>query len=133
MQAHGIGCTLGVPSVKTEEAQNTQIIFRDALVRIADEADPARDEISKTADVIVYLAVRRQRQRIDGEIAPRGVDDPVPAEHDLGLAAVSFDVASQRRHFEGLAGDQDGDGAVLDAGGNGLPACRFDAPHDFIR
>ena len=133
MQARGIGCTLGVPSVKTEEAQNTQIIFGDALVRIADEADPARGEIGQTADVIVYLTVRRQRQGIDGEIAPRGVGDPIPAEHDLGLPAVSFDVAPQRRHFEGLAGDRDGDGAVLDAGGNGPPACRFDAPHDFIR
>ncbi len=133
MQALGIGRALAIPSVKTKEAQDAQIIFGDALCRIADEADPARGEIGETVDIIVQLTVRRQRQRIDREIAPHGVGDPVPTEHNLGLAAIGFDVTPQRCHFERFAGDQDGDGAMLNSGGNDLPARRFDAPHDLIR
>jgi hypothetical protein len=133
VQALGIGRALAVPGVKTEKAQDAQIIFGDPLRRITDEADPARGEVGETVNIIVQLAVRRQRQRIDREIAPHGVGDPVPAEHNLGLAAIGFDITPQRCHFERFVRNQDGDGAMLDAGGNGLPARRFDAPHDLIR
>ena len=133
MQALRIGHALAVPCVKTEEAQDAQIIFGDALRRIADKADPVRGEVGEPLDIIVQLAVRRQRQRIDREIAPHGISDPVPAEHDLGLAAIGFDVAPQCCHFERFTGNEDGDGAVFDAGGNGFPACCFDAPHDLVR
>ena len=55
MQALGIGRALAVPRVKTEEAQDAQIIFGDALRRIADKADPARGEVGETLDIIVQL------------------------------------------------------------------------------
>jgi len=66
--------------VKAEEAQDAQIIFGDALRRIADEADPANGEVGKPSDIIVQLAVRRKRKRVDREIAPRGIREPIPAE-----------------------------------------------------
>ena len=65
-------------------------------------------------------------------LAPLGIHGPVAAEHDLGLAAVSFDVLAQRRDFKRLAVDDDGDGAMLDARRNRFPAGGGDAAHDFV-
>ena len=119
----GVGMAAGaVGGVKAEEAQDAQVIFRDALCRIADEAHAPRRQIVEPADVIVDRAVARGRQRVDGEIAPLGVDLPVAAEGDLGVAAVGFDVLAQRGHLERMLLDDDGDGAVLDAGRHRLEA-----------
>ena len=70
----GIGMIAGaIGGVKAEEAQDAQIVFRDALARIADEAHAARGEIGEPADIVVDRAVARRRQRVDGEVAPLGV------------------------------------------------------------
>ena len=93
-EACGVGMIAGaVGGMKAEEAQDAQIVFRDALGRIADEAHAPRRQIGKPADIIVDRAVAGGRQRVDGEIAPLGVGPPVAAEGDLGVAAIGFHVA----------------------------------------
>ena len=67
----------------------------------------------------------RSGKRVDGEVAPLGVGAPVAAEGDARLAAEGFDVLAQRRHLDRLMLDDDGDGAVLDAGRDGLAAGRL--------
>src|SRR5665213_3628661 len=102
-----------VGGVKPEEAQDSQIVFLDALPRHADEMHAPFGEIRKPADIIVDRAVARCRQRVDGKIAPLGVGLPVAAEGNLGVAAVGLDVAAQRGHFERMLVDDHGDGAVV--------------------
>ena len=102
--------------MKAKEPQDAQIIFFDPPLRIADEAHATRGDVVKAADIIVHHAVGRSRQRIDREVAPLGVGAPVAPERDARLAAERFDVLAQRRDFERMMIDDDGDGAVLDAG-----------------
>ena len=122
-----------IGGVEAEEAQDTQIVFLDALLRIADEAHAPRVEIGEPADIIVDRAVARSRQRVDGEIAPLGVHLPVAAEGDLGVAAVGLHVLAQRGHLERVFVDDDGDGAVLDAGRHRLETGGGNAPHHLFR
>ena len=89
---------------------------------VADEAHAPRLEIGKPADIVVHGAVARDRQRIDGEVAPLRIRLPVAAERDLGLAAEGLDILAQRRHFERPAVDHHRDRAVLDAGRHRLEA-----------
>ena len=133
VQSRGVGMVLAVPGVKAKKPQDTQIVFGDPRRRLADEAHAPRRDIGDAADIIENPAVGGDGQRIDGEIAPLGVGPPIPAEHDLGLAAIGLDVLPQRRNFERLAVDDDGDGAVVDTGGNRFPAGRLDAAHDLFR
>ena len=105
VQSRGIGMTLPVPGVEAKKPQNAQIVFGDARRRLADEPHAPRRDIGDAADIVVNPAVGRSRQRIDGEIAPLSIGPPIPAEHDLGLAAIGFDVLPQRRNFERLAVD----------------------------
>jgi len=81
----------------------------------------------------VHGAVARERERVDGEIAPRRVGAPVAAEADDRVAPEGLDVLAQGRHLEPFMIDHDGDGAVLDAGGHRLEAGRLRAPHHFVR
>ena len=132
--AFGVGMAAGaIGGMKAEEAQNAQIVFRDAISRIADEAHAPRGQIVEPADIIVDRAVARGRQRIDGEVAPLGIGLPVAAEGDLGVAAVGLHVLAQRGHLERMLVDDDGDGAVLDAGRHRLEAGGGDALDHFVR
>ena len=46
--------------MKAEEAQDAQIILRDPLSRIADEAHAPRRDVGEAADIIVHHAVWRR-------------------------------------------------------------------------
>ena len=73
---------------ETEEAQDPQMIFGNALQRIADEAHAARRQIVKAAPIIIDHAVRQMGiKRVDGEIPPRRILAPVIGEGDLRVAA----------------------------------------------
>ena len=121
-KAHGIGHALAIGGVKAEEAQDAQIILGDAFLRLADEAYPPRLEIGEAADVIVHSAIGGDGQRIHGEVAPLGVGAPIAAEAHIGVAAEGLDILTQGGDFERPAFDDDGDGAVLDAGRHRLEA-----------
>src|SRR5664280_947923 len=132
--AFGVGMIAGaIGGMEAEETQDSQIVFRDALCRIADEAHAPRRQIVKPADIIIDRAVARGRQRVDGEIPPLGVDLPVAAEGDLGVAAKGLHVLAQRGHLERMLVDDDGDGAVLDPRGHRLEAGRRDALDHLVR
>ena len=119
--------------MEAKEAQNAEVIFGDPLLRFADEAHAACRDIVTAADVIEHFPVSRYRQSIDREIAPLGIGAPVAPEFHPRLAAERFHVLAKRRDFERTGVDDDGDGAVLDAGRHRLPAGCLDAAYDFVR
>ncbi len=107
------------PRLKPEVAQDPQVILADALTRIADEAHPPCRQIFQPAEIVEDFACRRIGiERIDGEIAPRGIVPPFAGEGHGGAAAVGADVMTQRGDLDRALRQQCGDGAVLDAGGN---------------
>src|SRR5262249_44661228 len=65
--------------------------------------------------------------------ATLGVTLPIAAEGDGGMAPEGLDVFAQGGDFEWPPGGDDGHGAVLDAGGHGLEACRLDSADHFRR
>src|SRR5262252_9574103 len=72
-------------------AQDPQHIFGDARCRVTDEADAASPQIAQAADRIVYRSVRRQKYRIDREVAARRVGGPIRVEGDPGAAPIGLD------------------------------------------
>ena len=116
VEARRVEPAVAVAGRETEEAQDAQIVFADALARLADEADAAVGEIGEPADVIVHDPVGGQRQRVDGEVAPQRVVAEVAAERDLGVAAVGVDVAPQRRRLDRPSLDDHRHRAVGEAG-----------------
>ena len=86
---------------EAEVAQDTQVILRDPLQRIADEADATRGKIVQPAEIVEHFA--RQGigiQRVDREIAACGIGAPVVGEGDRRVPPVGRDVAAQRRHLD---------------------------------
>ena len=117
-QPAGIDGAVAVFGAEAQEAQDAQPVLGDPLVGVADEADAAREDIGIAADRIVHRAVGIDRQRVDGEVAPHGVGRPVAAEAHHRMAAVGLDVLAQRRHLVAAPVDDDGQRAVVDAGGH---------------
>ena len=110
--------------MKTEEPQNTQVVFGNARGRIANETHAPRVEIGKAAHIVVDRAVPGNRQRVDCEIAPLRITPPVAPKSDLGMPPERLDVLAQRCDFEWLLVGDDGNGAMLDSRGHRLePSC----------
>ena len=64
----------------------------------------------RPAEIVEQLAAERVGvERVDGEVAPRGVGRPVVGEGDGGAAAVGRDVAAQGGHFDHGARRDGGD------------------------
>ena len=110
------------------------MIFGDAFERVADKAHAARLEVFLTVEIIEDFA--RQRiggERIDREIAARGVFLPVIGVLNLGVAAVGRNIAPQCCHFYGPGVvDNGGDRAMLDAGRHGFDIGGFEAADHFF-
>ena len=131
--AAGVGIAGAEPSMEAEEAEDTQMIFGDALQRVADEADVPATKIVETAEIIEDLAGPRiGGQGVDGEVAACGVGLPVIGKRDRRPAAVGRHVAPQRRHFDGMAVTHCGDRAMIDPGRNRLDAHLLEPLDDFL-
>ena len=132
--AAGSGLAFAEARVEAEEAQDAQMVLGDALERLADEGDAARGDIGLAADMVDHLAGQRIGvERVDGEVAPRGVGGPVVGEDDGGAAAVGVEVAAQGGDFDdGARGDR-GDGAVGDPGRHGLDPRGLEPADDLLR
>ena len=115
MQSRRIGMAFTVGGVEAEEPQDAQIVLGDARGGIADEAHAAVAEVGEPADVVVHDAVRRHRQRIDGEVAPFRIGLPVAAEAHRRLAPERLHVLAQRGHLERVALDHHRHGTVRDS------------------
>ena len=74
--------------MKAEETQDTQIVFRHALSRIADETHDAGGQIGAAIGIVVEPPFCIGIQGIDGEVPPRGILGPVSAEPHGGVAAI---------------------------------------------
>ena len=60
---------------------------------------PADGEIDAPVEIIVKLARLIERQRVNGEVAARGILVPIGVESDARMAAERFHVAAQGRDF----------------------------------
>ena len=112
----GVGFARAEARVETEEAQDAQMVFGDALKGIADEADVPLLEIVEPAEIIEDFAGRRVgEQGVDREVAAGGIGLPVVGERHRRPAAVGLDVGPQGRDLERMAVADRGDRAMLDA------------------
>src|SRR6185369_5312070 len=133
-KAGGIGVIArAICCVKTEKAQDAQVVLGDALCRIADEAHSAVAEIGEPTGIVVDRAVARCRQRVNREISPLGIRLPVAAKFNLGMATVGLYILAKRCHLEGMFVDDDGDGAVLDPGRHVLKPCSRHSLYHVVR
>ena len=95
MQTLRIERTFGVPGIETEEAQDAEIVFFDARVRVADENHTAGTRVVEAAARrIVDRALRVGVERVHAEVAALGVLFPRFGERDRRAAAISADVAA---------------------------------------
>ncbi len=122
LQSVPVGRPVRVLGMEAEKPQDAQVVLADAGWRVADEADPPGGEIREAVRVVVEGPVGAERERVDGEVAALGVGREVAAEAHDGVTAVRLDILAQGRDLEGLAVDHHRDGAVLDAGRDGLEA-----------
>ena len=99
------------------------MILGNPLLGRADEAHPPCAQVVQTAEEVRDL----QRfgmgiERVDGEIAPRGILAPVRGEGDGGAPPVGGDIAPQGGDLDGSILEDRGDGAVLDPRRHGADA-----------
>jgi hypothetical protein len=106
--------------VEAEEAQDPQGVLADAGRGVADEAHPPGFEVRKTTDGVVQPAVRTERERVYGEVAPLGIAGEIVTEPDDGVAPVGLDILAQGGDLDRSVLGDERDGAVLDSGGNRL-------------
>lgn len=104
--------------MEAEEAQDAEIVFADARFGIADEDDAAiGDIVEAAAGGIEHVAAGVGVERVHAEVAALRVERPVVGEGDDGTAAIGFDILTEAGDFEGLVIGDDGERAVVDAGG----------------
>ena len=132
VEARPVERRTAVPGVEAEEAQHAQAIFGDAGVGIADEAHTPRGEIAAAVERIVESTVEIGVERIEGEIAPAGIFQPIVGEGHGGAPSVGLDVTAQRRQFELRALDDRRHRAVLQAGRHALEARCCQGMHDGV-
>ena len=120
MQPRRVERTFANGRMEAKKAQDAQIILGDARRGIADKANFASFQVGLAAGVIVQTTVRRQRQRVDGEVSAQRVLFEIAAETHLRGAPIRLDILAQRRHLERLPLHDDRHCAMGDAGGDGL-------------
>ena len=134
-QALGIeACLLvAVMGVKAEEAQDAQVVFANAVMRVADEAKPPRPQVGNAAAQGVDHATRGIGiERVHGEVAAHGVFLHLVGEGDHRAAAIGFHVAAEGGDFVGQPVGDHGHGSVVDPGRHGLePVALGNLHHPF--
>ena len=92
------------PGVEAEIAQDPQMILEDTLACITDKAHQPGVQVLESGKMIGHLERGRiGEERVDGEIASRGVFAPVIGKRDLGMAAVGGDITAQRGDLDRAA------------------------------
>ena len=131
-EALRVGIAFGIFRMEAEEPHDPQVILADAGMRIADEADAAGGEIAHAVGIVVKLPVETEREGVDGEIAPPGIEHEIAPEMHDGMAPIGFHILAQGRDLERLAVDDHGDRAVIDPGRNRLEPGLLRPLHDRI-
>src|SRR3954447_11442655 len=120
--------------MEAEEAKYTEVIFSDALQRISDEADVPVTEIVQPTEIIEHLTGPWIcGQGVDGEIPPRRVRLPVIGKRDRGPTAIGRQVQPKRRHFDGVAVANRGNGSMINPGGDCFDSDVLEALDNFVR
>ena len=110
------------------------MVLGDPGQRIADEADAPRFQVGDAVEIVEHFAARRIGvERVDREVAPRGILAPVVGEGDGRVPAVGFEIAAQRRDFVDRVVGDGGDRAVLDAGRDRLDPGGLEQIDDLLR
>ena len=115
-QSLRVGGAAPVLGLEAKEAEDTQVIFGDAVGGTADEPDALTLHIGVAAKRIVDGAVAIGIERVHREVAPPGIRLPIVGKGDLGLSPESLDVDPERRHLEGPTVGNNGDRPMVDAG-----------------
>ncbi|MCY1175797.1 hypothetical protein D9M73_160510 [compost metagenome] len=77
------------------------MILGDALQRIPNEAHAPRRQIGQAVEIVEdFAGLWIGIERIDREIAARGILAPIVGKGDGGMAAVGCHVAAQGRDFD---------------------------------
>ncbi len=133
IQPGRIGFAGAEAGVEAEEAEDSQMVLGDALEWLADEADPALGQIGEATEIIEDLAgLGVGEQRVDREVAAGGVGLPIVGKGDGRPAAVGRDVMAQRGDLERMAVADRSDGAMIDAGRNGLGPRSLEPTNDLV-
>ena len=110
--------------MKTEIAQDAQIIFADAGRGVANEAYMAASNVCHPVRIIIDRAVSRHRKRIEGEVAAQGVFFKVAAKQNFRASPVGLDIFAQSCDLKRRVIDDHRHRAMLDAGRHAFkPAC----------
>ena len=81
---------LAILRIKAKKAQDSEIVLGDAPIRISNEADNAQARILyATSCGIMKPPVPIHIDRIHREIAPVGINAPIPPEGDLSMTTIS--------------------------------------------
>ena len=133
LQSRRVGVAAAEARVETKEAQNAQMVFGNALQRVADESNVPALEVVKAAEIVEDLARPRiGGQSVDGEVAARGVLLPVIGKGDRRAPAVGGNVATQRRHLNGMAIADRSNGPMINSCGNRLDPHLFEPLDDLF-
>src|SRR5690606_30965114 len=117
--------SLAVTGMEAEEAQDTEVIFLNALMRIANEANETRLNICTRAQRVMHSAIRVAIKRVHCEIASRGIGFPIFRKGNIGAAAIRHHIDAKRGDFEVARRGDGGDGTVLEARRHNLDAPRL--------
>ena len=104
---------------ESEKPKRTKIVFLDPFSRLTDEANLPGSDVGQSVDGIKEIAVPIAKHRIDREIAPLGISQPVDGERNHCMAPICTDIFAQRRHFIRDAATDNGHSAVRNACRNG--------------
>ncbi len=128
-----VGSTFAKTRVKAEEPQDAQIVFGDAFCRATDEADSVSQDIGVSTCKVCNFSGGITVKRIHREVAAQRIGLPIIRILNFGAAAVGLDVMAKCRDFERLMIDDDGDRAMVNAGGHHLEARRLASRCHFLR
>ena len=119
----GIRLAPPVAGQEAEVTEDAQMVLGDPLVRLADKGDPALPGRSKAlAGGIEDPALPVCIEGVEGEVAASRVFGPVGREGHDGAATIGLHVPPQCGDLEAAPAADRGDGAMIQAGGDGLQA-----------
>ena len=128
-----VRCSLAKACMETEEPQDAQIVFHDALGGTSDKDDSLSQDIPVTICKVIYLSTRITVQRVHREVPPHGIGLPIAGIFHLGAAAIGFDIMAQRRHFVRLMINHHRHRAMFNPGRMGFQSSGSEDFNDTLR
>ena len=102
---------------EAKEAIDPQTIFGDPAAGVAYKANVAGQSVRQASERIEKRTVRATIKRVEGEIPPAGIGNPVCAERNHSMAPISFHVLAKRGHLGQRVAELESNRAMVDASG----------------